>query len=289
VENNVFNHLRHAVLMQAGSNGNVVANNGVYNSFWEDVNLPADAAGDLVLHGNYPFLNLFEQNFCNNIVIDNSHGANGPYNTFLRNRAVKWGVFFSDSSSPSQNILGNEITNTDFPYSALNYRLLGKDHYTYGNLVRGKVQPDGTDDIADSSFAYAKKPHFLADSQWVSFGLPRQSADGLIPAGIRWENQVEIAPCKIVIVLPPPPTGFLNIEYEKLLIYPNPSCGNFTLEHVSGIEDVHVYAMDGRLISTLACRGESKYQLSLLKGLYIVEVVLSNAVIERHLVSVVGD
>jgi hypothetical protein len=51
----------------------------------------------MVLHGNYPFANLFEGNINQNTVIDNSHGKNGPYNTFFRNRSELWGVVMNNS------------------------------------------------------------------------------------------------------------------------------------------------------------------------------------------------
>ena len=81
VENNIFKHLRHAMLLQAGANGNVFSYNYVFDSYWS--NFPTNSGGDITLHGNGPFLNLFEQNIVQNIIIDNSHGPNGRYNTFL--------------------------------------------------------------------------------------------------------------------------------------------------------------------------------------------------------------
>lgn len=81
VQNNVFDYLRHAMILQAGANANVFAYNYSFNPFWTST--PSNSAGDMVLHGNYPYLNLFEQNQGENIIIDNSHGPNGPFNTFL--------------------------------------------------------------------------------------------------------------------------------------------------------------------------------------------------------------
>ncbi len=98
VENNVFEHLRHSKILQAGAHGNVFAYNYSLDPFWDSA--PNNSAGDAVLHGNYVYANLFEQNICQNIVIDNSHGPNGPYNTFIRNRAEGFGVFFSATNSP---------------------------------------------------------------------------------------------------------------------------------------------------------------------------------------------
>ena len=66
--------------------------------FWTGTVLPSDAAGDLVLHGNYPYANLFEGNILQNLVVDDSHGLNGPYNTFFRNRADNYGIVMSNAS-----------------------------------------------------------------------------------------------------------------------------------------------------------------------------------------------
>ncbi len=147
IYNNIFNHLRHSMLTQAGANANVFSYNYSINPFWESSSLPANSAGDIVLHGNYPFLNLFEQNICQNIVIDNSHGPNGPYNTFFRNRGEGYGIFFSASNSPYQNLIGNEITNKTFPYSLVNYLILGDNHFIYGNNNKGVCDPQNTKKI----------------------------------------------------------------------------------------------------------------------------------------------
>ena len=73
VEDNIFDHLRHAILLQAGANGNVSSFNFAVNPNWTNANplLTTTSAGELVLHGNYVYANLFEQNKVDNIVIDN--------------------------------------------------------------------------------------------------------------------------------------------------------------------------------------------------------------------------
>lgn len=80
IENNIFKHLRHSMLVQAGANGNVCAFNYSLDPNW--TSFPSNSAGDIVMHGNYVFMNLIEENICQNIVVDASHGINGPYNTF---------------------------------------------------------------------------------------------------------------------------------------------------------------------------------------------------------------
>jgi hypothetical protein len=174
IENNVFEHLRHSILLQAGANGNVITYNYSHDPFWSTSSpfIPSNSAGELVLHGNYVYRNLFEMNSVQNIVIDNSHGPNGPYNTFLRNRAALFGLFFSADNSPSQNFIGNEIPNTSFPYSSVNYMLLGTDHFLFGNNNKGTIDPVGTEIISLNSLAYLNAPAFLNGQALAQIGAP---------------------------------------------------------------------------------------------------------------------
>ena len=174
IEDNIFEHLRHSMLLQAGPNGNVFSYNFSTDPFWTSSSplIPSDAAGDMVLHGNYPYANLFEQNSGQNIVIDNSHGANGPFNTFFRNRASLFGIFFSDGTSPSQNIVGNEIPNTGSPYSFVNYTIQGIDQFEYGNNNKGNITPSGTEILDEESYYYSETPSFINSSEWAGIGTP---------------------------------------------------------------------------------------------------------------------
>ena len=228
IENNIFKHLRHSVLLQAGSNGNVTAFNHSLDPYWTNSNplLAGNSAGELVLHGNYVYANLFEQNDVQNIVIDNSHGANGPYNTFLRNRASLYGIFFSDNTSPSQNFIGNEIPNTSFPYSAVNYSIQGNDQLTYGNNNKGTVAPAGTSALADISYHYLTKPAFVQEYQWGTIGLPSAMNTASVPATDRYEaNDLFAGACGSE-------DFYAAIkEISELRIYPNPV---HELLHVTG-------------------------------------------------------
>jgi len=158
IENNQFEHLRHSVLLQSSSNGNVISYNYSLDPYWTGVFLPSNSAGDMVLHGNYPYMNLFEGNICQNIVIDNSHGINGKFNTFLRNRAQLYGVFMNTSpASDSQNFVGNEITNTLVGMK----NLAGNGHYDYGNKLRGTISPPSTNaNPINSLYLPTSKPLF---------------------------------------------------------------------------------------------------------------------------------
>ncbi|MEM7161259.1 MAG: glycosyl hydrolase family 28-related protein [Bacteroidota bacterium] len=180
IENSVFEHLRHSMLLQAGANGNVLSYNYSLDPFWSSV--PNNSAGELVLHGNYPFLNLFEQNHVQNMIIDNSHGPNGPYNTFFRNRADLYGLIFTADNSPNQNIVGNEITNMEIPYSVVNYIIQGEDHFIYGNNNKGTIDPENTQNLEDLSYGYSQQAPFVQNDQWAAIGPPSLLASSTIPA-----------------------------------------------------------------------------------------------------------
>jgi hypothetical protein len=190
IQNNIFEHLRHSMLLQSGANGNVVALNYSTDPSWTE--FPQNAAGDIVCHGNYPFMNLFDHNIVQNIVIDNSHGANGPYNTFFRNRAELYGLIMTASSSPSQNFIGNEITNNFLG----NYILMGNDHFEYGNNQKGTIQPPGTGNLSDISYYYLEHPSFLPESLPL-IGPPDILNSNSIPARDRFIAGVNLTPCDI--------------------------------------------------------------------------------------------
>jgi len=179
VENNIFEHLRHSMLLQAGSNANVFGYNYSRDPFWVESGLPDNAAGDLVLHGNYPYLNLFEGNVVQNMIIDASHGINGPHNTFFRNRVELYGIFIDQNTpSDSLNFVGNEVTLSGFPFG--NYALTGAGHFEYGNNIFGAAEPVGTENLTDTSL-YRQTP--LDDFDvWPLIGYPNAIGTHAIPA-----------------------------------------------------------------------------------------------------------
>ncbi|MBC8172369.1 MAG: hypothetical protein H7X71_00565 [Chitinophagales bacterium] len=190
IRNNIFNHLRHSMVVQAGANGNVFAYNYSINPFWTGVLLPSNSAGDIVLHGNYPYANLFEGNNVQNIVIDDSHGANGMYNTFFRNRADLYGIVMSSSAAGNdQNFIGNEVTNTDFLKGL--YTLYGTGHFQYGNNIKGTVTPAGTETLPENSLFMNSVPEYYAlFSSWPPLGIPNSLNEYDIEAKTRYNAGV---------------------------------------------------------------------------------------------------
>ncbi len=266
VYNNQFNHLRHSMILQAGPNGNVISYNFSKDPYWTDVSLPANSAGDLVLHGNYPYSNLFEGNTVQHIVIDDSHGQNGKYNTFLRNRAELYGLFMNPGTpTNSQNFIGNEIINTGFLMG--NYFLSGNDHYEYGNNVKGNTTPDNTDNINLESLYLTEKLDYYSISNWPPIGLPNKIGTKIIESENSNSNELLTA-CELSIS---------NVRNEFIkpnyLVYPNPIKSNnkFILESDYLFNQVKLFDIKGNLIFEMLYN-TNKFEIDVsnyLKGIYI--------------------
>lgn len=134
---NKTDSLRHAFVLQAGANGNVIAANYTQNPYWTEVRLPEDSAGDIVFHGNYPYYNLVINNKIDNLVIDGSHGINGPQNVFYLNEMRGYGIFIHRRSD-GQFIIENLIQKQKWPRGR--YRVRGQQ-YEKHNRVGEKIKP----------------------------------------------------------------------------------------------------------------------------------------------------
>lgn len=195
IENNIFRRLRHAMLLQAGANGNVFAYNYSRETFWVQPPAPSDVSGDIVIHGNYPFSNLFEGNIVQNLEMDNSHANNGPYNLFFRNRAENVGVYMNSGAGDSSAYIGNEVTTTVAQASMYGgglygqYTLTGNGNFTFGNNILGVNKPSGTNNLPDVSYYLTNKPSFFT-MPWPSIGYPIAINSGTIPAKARFDANI---------------------------------------------------------------------------------------------------
>ncbi|MCB9262736.1 MAG: hypothetical protein H6607_10210 [Flavobacteriales bacterium] len=214
VENNIFDRLRHAVLFQAGSNGNVVSYNYSKSTFWTGVFSPSDFSGDIVMHGNYPFFNLVEGNIIQNLIIDDSHGKNGPGNVFLRNRIENAGIFMNNNpASDNQVFIGNEVTGNgtssngyaNFPKGL--YVLNGNGHYQYGNNANGTFIPEAVSAMINTLYITAK-PAFLSNSNLPLIGFPNTFNQTSIPASERFTQKVKTVDYQF--------GNSLRVKFEKL-------------------------------------------------------------------------
>ena len=275
IEDNVFEHLRHSMILQSGANGNVFAYNYSFDPLWETSSslIPPNSAGDIVLHGNYPYANLFEGNICQNIVIDDSHGANGPYNTFFRNRAESFGIFFSATTSPSQNIIGNDVPNNTYPYNMVNYTIQGVDEFSYGNNNKGTIDPVNTEILPDSTYAYSHRPDFFLTSQWVTLGTPNIMGSGTNPAHDRYlTNNLFANACGNSTINVP------DFQNSAVQIYPNPMTSQLQIESNTSIKSATIFNQMGQqVLSKVSHSNQLQIDVSLLSnGFYFVIIRLEN-------------
>ncbi len=276
ITNNIFEHLRHAMMVKTGANGNVFSYNysiDVTRSEW-----PNNYGGDISLHGHYPYANLFEGNIVQNIITDHYWGPSGPLNTFFRNRAELYGIIMTGgdpTTSDAQNYVGNEITNDFLFYGQ--YMLTGSDHFEYGNNRLGTIIPEGTDTLSDVSYYLGEPPVFwdISDN-WPSIGIPHDLDAGSIPAKQRHSSSENLTVCPDTAISHLPPEKKLNQGFR---LWPNPASNHVNIsfdESSSGGIQVALHSTDGRIIfKTKSVKGQLQLSLDTVSrsGLYIVSIL----------------
>ena len=230
IENNVFKHLRHAMMVKHGANGNVFGYNYSLDPFRSET--PNNAGGDISVHGHFPYANLFEGNIIQNYMIDHYWGPAGPYNTFFRNRAELYGIVMTNSNgydSNLQNFVGNDCPNTGFFMG--NYVITGTNHVQHGNNIRGTVNPSGTSTVADVSYYLTEAPTFWTNAgNWPTIGYPNAGGSGTIPAKERYIAGGDITVCVDEIVTDVDE----NFSTENsIIVFPNPFSNEFSVKFIS--------------------------------------------------------
>lgn len=243
---NIFKKLRHAMLLQTAANGNVFSFNYSRETFWVEGIFPPDVSGDIVCHGNYPFSNLFEHNVLQNLIVDNSHGINGPYNLFFRNRAENVGIYMNSGAGDSTSFIGNEVTKPGGGFYG-SYSLAGNGNFAYGNNVLGNAEPPGTNSLADSTYYLSGKPD-LIPGVWPSIGYPHLINSGSVPSIARYNSNV-FTVCNPLVNYP------LAIadqqHFRSVNIYPNPSTDKLSISLFSLCNETLTFtitSLDGKVM-----------------------------------------
>ncbi len=185
VENNVFDSLRHAMIIQQGANGNVYGYNYSLHPVQGDSGAELNLGWippDVSIHGHYPYMNLFEGNEAEEIGIGDFWGPAGPGNTYFRNRVNGDGIIYMDASH-GQNVIGNVTTVLE---EWGDYHLEKVEH---GNVVGGMVawDPGIADRELPDSYYLDSVPAFFRLHSWPPFG-PDVSPGNRLPAEIRFRN-----------------------------------------------------------------------------------------------------
>jgi len=273
LEENVYKHLRHSILLQSGANNNIIGYNYSEEPFWTTLILPENAAGDIVLHGNFPFDNLIEGNICQNIVIDDSHGINGGHNTFFRNRTESYGIFMNRGEpTDNQNFVGNLIVRNEEVSILPLYVLEGEGHFAFANSYIGTIQPDNNSNLADSTyylFGSSELKNKLKGFDLI--GLPAGTNTEYNPAKYRFLVDGQKTTCAART------TSTTSFQYDNSInIFPNPSpSGLLSISNSALSErDFVIINSFGKTIRTgVLPNGTSDFDFSNLpKGLYFVQV-----------------
>ncbi len=270
IENNIFEHLRHAMMTKAGANTNVLAYNYSASVYREEY--PYDAASDISLHGHYSYANLFEGNIVQNIAIDHYWGPSGPHNTFFRNRAEHYGIVITQGSpltTSSQNFVGNEVNmNAGFLGQ---YIITGSDHFEYGNNIKGINLPSNTTTLNDSSlYLPAEPPYWDFTIPWPPIGYPNALEANENPAKSRYDSGQNITLCRCDTISAPKTTGFLNPSKEEFKIYPNPAVHTITIDCDAPGATASIISANGKTVSQTRLYQNTTINISELKpGLYI--------------------
>jgi hypothetical protein len=101
IENNIFEHLRHGMLVQNGATGNVYGYNYSFDCYQGEDWL----ATDINSHGSHTAFNLWEGNIGCKVYGDNAHGSSS-YNTVYRNHVTR-------ASTPSEGSQTNALRAVD--------------------------------------------------------------------------------------------------------------------------------------------------------------------------------
>ena len=192
VADNVFESLRHAMIVKLGANGNVFAYN--FSTRHNPQRTHHDSA-DFCAHGGYAYMNLLEGNVLQFAHSSDWGGAAGPLQTFYRNKVLARGIIISyESHYPV--IVGNVIRGSVYIEE---YTL---DPVILGNVI-GNAYPQRRFFFWDVCRAYnddtrrdvkllpslyaSQKPSFLTNTPWPCFG-PDVKEGATLPAQRRYEE-----------------------------------------------------------------------------------------------------
>ncbi len=257
IEDNIFDSLRHAMLIHLGANGNIygynysthpIQSDNDTTNFNQDWNPP-----DISIHGHFSYQNLFESNSVNKIGINDYWGPAGPGNTYFRNmvktEVFNDGITYQDHAR-FQNIIGNityQITDKDLEWYG---KSTSSDLIVHGNVVNGSLQ--WSDSISDHNLPYSyykdSNPSFFGELNWPVWG-PEFSNNSFrkIPAQIRYKAKAYI----------PEETPTNNSEKNvienknlSLKVYPNPFNPILNIECYTLYNNasISIYSIQGKII-----------------------------------------
>jgi hypothetical protein len=274
IENNIFTFLAHAMVVEAGANGNVFAYNYSSQTYWEKEDEESNNSADILLNGNYPYANLFEGNVVQNIAVTANYGKNGP-NSFYMNWAELFGFRIEKDAGDSFNLIKNRIINNLPQFGKLQFS--GKGHYENRTLWLAKVRVDS---IAD----FTRKSLYLNDSIRFTGGMKKYR----IFAEKRDDQKVYVQCTDSSKLEPTSKTDYKDmvsvnsVSKKGVELYPNPA------NDILNIKTYDSPSIEGSIIDqtgkTVLLFNQTTIDLSALEnGLYFIELKTEKGVIRERL------
>jgi len=261
VENNIFDSLRHAMMVQLGASGNVFGYNysahPVQGSGESMLNQGWDPP-DLSIHGHFPLMNLFEGNDMEEVGIGDYWGPAGPGNTYFRNRVnSSEGIIYYDASH-GQNVVGNITIKIN------NASDIATDELEHGNVINGIVHwdPDISHHELLESYYLSSVPSFMLGHSWPVFG---PDVDGVpqLPAQLRYNALISTHTNP-------------SLSVSTIRIWPNPCTGILQLDHLEPNTRLRVMEISGRVVQDTFPEDGFLDLSDLPGGLYLIEFISPN-------------
>lgn len=216
VENNVFYHLRHSMVVKYGAVGNVYGYNYSLESIMDDSTY---LSGDIEPHGGHNTYNLFEGNIVSKIYSDYTHGSSS-YNTFFRN-------FSAGDSSALTTTAARYAVDADVFNTYNNYmgNVLGNNSYAFANgCETGSTRNVGSRYIW--SFGFGSDGDSSRDSTLPETTAWRHGNWDYCNDAITWENSNHTIPDSYYLTSTPDWFGALtwpNIDPITQTVSDNPA------------------------------------------------------------------
>jgi len=175
IENNQFEHLRHALLIHNGASLNAILYNTSTESWGKNSEGQSFKSADILMHGYHPANNLVEGNTVEYIAFDRIHGTNLPGNIIYKNCIKKRGIGYA-TGSDGQFIIANIFSPSN--YGSIN-QIFTQDNnaFEFTNMLitanyigdlNDVIMNDETNYILPNSLIYNEKPDFINDV-WPKF------------------------------------------------------------------------------------------------------------------------
>ena len=186
IEDNVFYHLRHSMIVGIGANGNVYGYN--YSSARALDPVYGTPQADISVHGNYVFMNLFEGNVAEKADVPDWYWPAGPGNTLFRNRISNSGTAIQVGSD-SQNFLGNVLTDGTITLTKSLQGVVDYDNVKDGDMKKAALLSISSGVLPDSLY-HCVPPSFILNANGVSWPPigPGLSLDSATPAKVRYTS-----------------------------------------------------------------------------------------------------